>query len=160
MACIDAARLSPSASNGQPWHFVVVDKPELIEKVASHTTQKMLRFNTFVKRAPVIVAAVAEPSNFSTVIGGILKGKKYNIIDTSMAVEHFCLQAAELGLGTCIIGWFKAIRIKRALGIPFGRKLPLLITLGYPEEGRKPRKKVRKSIDDIVSFNRYGQRDS
>ncbi|HEY1406780.1 MAG TPA: nitroreductase family protein [Spirochaetota bacterium] len=153
--CIEAARLAPSACNAQPWHFIVVDDRTKLEKLARYAASPVAKLNTFVKYAPVIVVAVAEPPNLSSKIGGLIKGKKYNIMDTSIAVEHFCLQATELGLATCIVGWFSAFKVKRLLGIPLTRKIPLMITVGYPAEKREPRKKVRKTLKEISSYNSY-----
>ena len=153
--CIEAARLAPSACNAQPWRFVVVDDPSLVAKLADYAASPVAKLNTFVKYSAAIVVAVAEPPNMSSRIGGLLKHKKYNIMDTSIAVEHFCLQATELGLATCILGWFSAFRVKRLLGIPLTRNIPLMITMGYPAEKRPPRKKVRKTRDEIMSYNCY-----
>jgi nitroreductase len=158
LACIEAARVAPSACNAQPWHFIVVDDPSLCAKIASCAETKAAKLNTFVKHAPVIVVAVAEAGNFSSRLGGLLKGKKYNIMDTSIAVEHFCLQATDLGLGSCILGWFNMRKVRRLLGIPVTRKVPLMITVGYPEEEKPPRKKVRNAIGEMMSFNRYDRK--
>lgn len=68
-----------------------------------------------------------------------------------MAAEHFCLQAAEEGLGTCMMGWFHEKKVKSILGLPGKDRVVLMISLGYPrEEG--PRKKVRKSLEEISEF--------
>ena len=74
-------------------------------------------------------------------------------IDLCIAVSHFTLQAADLGLGTCIIGWFNERRVRKALGIPRGKRIPLLITLGYPEG--PTRRKSRKTTAQMSSRNRY-----
>jgi nitroreductase len=76
-------------------------------------------------------------------------------MDMAIAVEHFCLQAADLGLGTCILGWFQERKVKRILGVPWRKRIHLLITLGYPADGSHERKKNRKAIHDIMSFNKY-----
>ncbi|HSV89192.1 MAG TPA: nitroreductase family protein, partial [Bacteroidales bacterium] len=68
--------------------------------------------------------------------------------------EHFCLQAAELGLGTCMIGWFDEKKVKNLLGVPAKKRVHLLITLGYPISDKR-RKKIRKPVAQISSFNRY-----
>jgi nitroreductase len=70
-----------------------------------------------------------------------------------MAVEHLCLQAADLGLGTCIMGWFDERKVKRTLGIPRSRRVPLLISLGYPDT--QTRRKIRNSIKEVTSWNSY-----
>ena len=76
-------------------------------------------------------------------------------IEKIIAAAHFCLQAAELGLGTCMIGWFDEKKLKLLLNIPEKRKIGLVITLGYPPEDYKMRKKIRKPLAEICGFNSY-----
>ncbi|MBO7763350.1 MAG: nitroreductase family protein, partial [Bacteroidales bacterium] len=83
----------------------------------------------------------------------LLKGKEFRLMDIGMAVEHLCLQAADLGLGTCIMGWFDERKVKKALNIPRSRRVPLLISLGYPDT--QTRRKIRKSIKEVASWNSY-----
>lgn len=129
MKCIEAARLAPSACNSQPWKFVVVDDPVLLKEMAD--AAQGMGMNKFSHEAPVIVAVVLEKMNLSASIGSVIKDKEYSLLDVGIAVEHFCLQAADLGLGTCIMGWFNEKKVRKMLGI--GRKrVPLLLTLGYP----------------------------
>lgn len=118
--CLEAARLAPSAGNGQPWRFVVVDDPELRAAVAAAAKSEILGINRFVPRAPVLVAVVMEPTRAYVRIGGALKGQDYRPFDIGMAVMQFCLQAEEEGLGTCIIGWFDEGKVRRLLGVPRG----------------------------------------
>jgi nitroreductase len=155
LSCIEAARVAPSACNSQPWHFVVVENAEARAKIASFAENRLLKMNLFVKSAPVIIVAVTEPSNFNASMGAFLKHKKYNVMDVSMAVEHLCLQAADIGLGTCILGWFNERKIKKLLGIPRRKKVHMIVTMGYPADGTHERKKNRKKLEDIVSFEKY-----
>jgi nitroreductase len=155
LECVEAARLAPSACNSQPWHFVVAEDRELCEKIAALTSNKLMKMNLWVKNVPLIIAVVTEPSNMTASIGAFIKRKEYNVIDVSMAVEHFCLRATTLGIGTCILGWFNERKVKKLLQIPRRKKVHLLITVGYPVEGDRIRKKVRKPLREIVSFNTY-----
>jgi len=151
---MEACRLAPSACNSQPWRFVVVTDPELREKIARATFGKVLRFDRFVLQAPVIVALIAEPPNWLSKIGSSIKDKDYYLMDIGITAEHFCMQAAELGLGSCMIGWFDEPKIKKLLQIPEKKRIPLLISLGYPEKDT-PRKKIRKPPQEVYSFNSY-----
>jgi nitroreductase len=151
---IEAVRLAPSACNAQPWTIVIVDEPALKDKVAEATEAKWMGFNHFPKQAPVIAVLVREQPNITSKLGTVLKGKHYTIMDAGIAAAHFCLQAASEGLGTCMIGWFDEKRIKELLSIPKGRPVELLITLGYPAR-EDIRQKIRKSTEQICSFNRY-----
>jgi nitroreductase len=152
---VEAVRLAPSASNAQPWKLIIVDEPELRTRVAQATFSKTVAFNRFAPEAPVIAVLVTEKSGFITQVGALLKKRQFSLIDIGIAAAHFCLQAAELGLGTCILGWFDEKRIKRLLGIPAGRRIGLLVTLGYAAEGYPLREKSRKSPDLMSRFNSY-----
>ncbi len=153
--CLDAAIIAPSASNSQPWKFIVVDDPVLKDKVAGNTFGPLKSFNKFVPEAPVIIAIVMEKPKLITDVGGRIKKKEYPLMDIGIAAEHICIQAAELGLGTCMLGWFNEKKVKELLKIPESRSIPLLITLGYTPDDYKIRKKIRKPFDDVVSYNSY-----
>lgn len=153
--CLEAARLAPSASNSQPWKFIIVDDPELKNEVAKATFNKAVSFNKFAIQAPVIVVIVLEKSKLITQIGGQIKDKEWALIDIGISAEHFCLQAAELGLGTCILGWFNENKIKEILRIPNKKSVGLVITLGYPPEDYPLRSKIRKSLSEISNTNEY-----
>ena len=150
VTCLEAARLAPSACNSQPWKFVVVDDRELVRKVGEAAAG--MGMNGFAREVPVIVAVVLEKMNLTARIGSVIKDKEYSLLDVGIAVEHFCLQAAELGLGTCIMGWFNEKMVKELLGIR-GKRVPLLVSLGYP--AGENRKKIRKSMDEMSSWNKY-----
>ena len=151
LMCIDAARLSPSACNAQPWTFVVVEDDSLrleVEKAASG-----MGMNNFAVQAPVIIAIVLEKPNFTSKIGSVIKDKEYPLIDIGIAANQFCLQATELGLGTCILGWFDEKKIKKLLNVPSSKRIPILITLGYSDA--RLRGKTRKPIDKMYKQNKY-----
>lgn len=153
--CLEAARLAPSASNSQPWTFIVVNEPELKDKVARKTFGPAKTFNKFVPQAPVIIAIVLEKPKITTELGGRVKKKEWPLIDIGIAAEHLCLQAAEDGLGTCMLGWFDEQSIKKLLQIPQSNTIPLLITLGYTPDDYKLRKKVRNKFEKVVKWNSY-----
>jgi nitroreductase len=154
MRCIEAARLAPSACNAQPWKFIVVDNPEIKDRLADFTSSRLLGMNHFTKQAPVHVAIVRERANFTSGVGQVLKGKEYPLIDIGIATVQFCLQATAEGLGTCIVGWFDEKGAKRLLQIPQDKRLELIITVGYPATN-EIRRKIRKETSEMVSFNTY-----
>jgi len=152
--CLEAARLAPSACNAQPWKFIVVDDPQLKDAVARETFGAIMSFNHFTLQAPALITAVSERPNIASKIGGLIKNKPYHLFDIGIAVEHICLQAAEEGLGTCILGWFNERAVKRILKIPDNKRVDLIISMGYPES-EQIRPKTRKGLDQIISYNRY-----
>jgi nitroreductase len=151
LKCLEAARMSPSACNSQPWKFIVVDDRAKLVEMAD--AAEGLGMNGFAHGVPVMVAVVREKMNFSARMGSLFKRKDYSMLDLGMAVENFCLQAADLGLGTCIMGWFDERRIARLLGVHRRKRIPLIIALGHPD-GRT-RRKARKAIDEMSSWNSY-----
>ncbi|UCF96633.1 MAG: nitroreductase family protein [Spirochaetaceae bacterium] len=152
--CLEAARLAPSTSNSQPWKFIVVDEPQLLSTVAAETVAPFRAFNTFTLQAPVVVAVLVDGANLEANTGKVLRRVDYSLIDVGIATEHFCLQAVELGLGTCILGWFDEKAIKKLLQVPRNRRIYLMITLGYPQDDHV-RPKRRKALETIRSYNRY-----
>jgi nitroreductase len=151
--CIEAARLAPSACNSQPWKFIIVNDAELKDRIAKETYNAVVTFNKFVKEAPVIVLIIMEKPTLISQIGGRIKDKDFYLIDIGIAAEHFCLQAAEEGLGTCMLGWFNEKKIAEMLHLPKNKRIGLLITLGYSDSSL--REKIRKTTDEILKYNSY-----
>lgn len=149
--CLEAARLAPSAHNSQPWEFIVVEEPLLREKVAKATFTELVRFNRFALNAPVLVVMLSWIPSLSVLTGSALKKRRFNLIDTGICAEHFCLQAAEEGLGSCILGWFDARKIGKLLNISFPKKPVLVITLGYSAHSAI-REKKRKNMDSLRKY--------
>ena len=150
---IEAGRLAPSACNAQPWKFIIVNDQDLKYKIADCTSTKILGINHFTKQAPIHIVIVEEKANFTSNAGSLIKDKHFPLIDIGITAQNICLQAEAEGLGTCMIGWFDEKKVKKLLNIPGSKRVPLIITLGYPA-GEK-RKKRRKDIDQIVEYNSY-----
>jgi nitroreductase len=143
--CLEAARLAPSASNSQPWKYIVVDQEPLRTELAKATFSDIQLINKFTLQAPVMVVIVMEKAKLITRLAMLVKKKEWPLIDIGITAEHFCLQAAELGLGTCMIGWFDEDKIKKLLQIPSDKSIGLVITAGYAVDGYPQRTKIRKS---------------
>ncbi len=149
--CLEAARLAPSACNSQPWSFIVVDKDDLRNDLAAAAFSGPYSMNSFAKSAPVLIIVVTERSGYIARLGGYFKGVQYSLIDIGIACEHLILKAQEEGLGTCWLGWFNEKAVKKSLGIPDGKKVDIIISIGYPADG-EVREKVRKSLDEIRKY--------
>ena len=155
MLCLEAARLAPSTCNSQPWKFVVVDDRELKDKLCRAAFSGIYSIFSFAKTAPVIVAVISEKGKFLARVGGMFRDIKYYLIDIGIACEHFVLQAEELGLGTCWLGWFNEEVVKSILKVPKDKKIDILIALGYyDKESLKPGH-GREPMDKIAAFNSY-----
>ena len=152
--CLEAARLAPSACNSQPWRFVIVDDAGLKEQLAKATFGKLVSINFFSRQAPVLVAIVSEKPTKISRLAGLIKNRRYELMDIGVAAEHFCLAAAEQELGTCMMGWFDEKAAKKLLGVPRTKRIELIITLGYPKSD-EVRPKNRKTVDEMRNFNKY-----
>lgn len=150
---LEVARMAPSACNSQPWHFIVVDNPELKNKVADATSNRLLGINHFTKQAPVHILVVEEKVNLSSGFGGWVKGKSFASVDIGIVTAHICLAAEDEGLGSCILGWFDESKIKQLLNVPSGKRVLLDIVIGYSTQPDRPKK--RKEASEIISYNAY-----
>ncbi|MBE6703610.1 MAG: nitroreductase [Ruminococcaceae bacterium] len=136
-AVLAAARLSPSACNGQPYHITVC-KGEAA-KQAAKAVQGM-GMNKFASDAPVLLVISERPYVASAALGAKVKGNDYRSIDIGILAAFITAEAAAKGLGTCILGWLddKKLRALCHLDAP----VRLVITLGYAKEGDPLRPKI------------------
>jgi len=144
-AILEAARLAPSACNGQPYHFTVV-KGDLAKEVAKAT--QGLGMNKFAVQAPVLIVISEMPYVKSAAMGAKVKGNDYRSIDIGITTAYLTAEAAAQGLGTCILGWFDDDKIRKLCGIEY--PIRLVITLGYPTDDTV-RPKKRKDLTELVT---------
>lgn len=150
-SCLEAARLAPSASNSQPWFFWIVDKRGKITDLASKAFSGIYSVNSFAKNASVLIVVLTEKSKFIARTAQRIQRVKYNLIDIGIACDHLTLQAEDLGLKTCWIGWFNERAVKRKLKLSGNSKVALIIALGYAAD-KKVKQKVRKPIGKIRKY--------
>ena len=152
--CLDAARLSPSSLNCQPWRFVVLDDPQLKNRAASYISNPLLKSNLHARQAPVLIAVVSGLSEnpnplYRTAV------KKFGMYqyDLGAAVQTLCLAAADLGLGSCIMSTIRNKKqLQDLLGIPQGQEICLVVALGFPD-GDPAASRERLSLEEICCFN-------
>ncbi|MBU1076731.1 MAG: nitroreductase family protein [Spirochaetes bacterium] len=151
--CLEAARLSPSAENTQPWRFAVIDKEPLLLKVKETAFSNIYFPNKWAKTAPVIVVILARVDIKTKMIGPVWLKLDYYLFDIGIAAQHMVLEAEDNGIGSCYLGWFNFAGVKKLLKIPKKYKLIGLLAMGYPDKKNKLRPKKRKNMSDIVWFN-------
>ena len=152
-ACLEAARIAPSAHNEQPWRFIVVDDPALKERLAAAAFSGFYSGSKFAAQAPVILVLLAKHGRAVARLGSRIQGVPYYLIDMGIAGEHIVLQAEELGLATCWMGWFNYGGARKVLRIPREFKLVALMPLGYAAS-RPRREPPRRAYDEIVASNK------
>ena len=110
--------------------------------------------NSFTKDSKAFIVIVEENANISAKLGGKYKDQEYAQIDIGIAAQSICLNAADLGLGTCMIGWFNEKNAKKLLRIPQKKRIRLMISVGYPK-GSPPKEKRRKSLDQVMRIDHW-----
>ena len=158
LTCIEAARLAPSADNVQPWRFLIIDDPDLKAQFAKEVFSGIYFITKFAAKAPVIIVMLAKLDIIANRIGKQIQNIHYYYIDSGIAGEHIVLQAEELGLGTCWIGWFNPRKARKFLKIPRKYKIVSLMAMGYYEKKPSGEKK-RKKLEEIVWFNKIKEKD-
>lgn len=145
-AILEAARLAPSACNGQPYHFTVC-RGDTARAVAAATAG--MGMNKFAAQAPVLIVISEAPYVKSAAVGSRLKKIDYRSIDIGIAAAYLTAEAATQGLATCILGWLDDGKIREICGLD--QPVRLVITLGYAKEGDPLRAKKRKPLSDLVT---------
>ena len=146
-AILDAAILSPSACNGQPYHITVC-KGEAAQKVAKAT--QGMGLNKFAPDAPVLLVISEKPYVKTAALGAKMKKNDYRSMDIGILSAYITAEAAAQGLDTCILGWLDDEKIRKIINVD--ESVRLVITLGYAKDDCKIPPKKRKDINELVSF--------
>ena len=139
--CLEAARWAPSASNKQPWEFLIVTDAEKRKKLAEFHP-----YGKFVTESPVVFIPLTNPNIHS----------KYHLSDTALATLQFMIEAHSLNIGTCwagVIGTAFEPKIKDLLKIPEHLNVLALVAVGYANESRNSK---RKSLESLIHNESYG----
>jgi nitroreductase len=137
---LEAGRQAPSASNRQPWHFIVVGDLGQRQSVARACGGQM-----WMADAAYIIVALGLPA---------ISGKWYRV-DVSIALQNIVLAACSLGYGTCWIGDFSAPDLKDICRIPQEMDVVACTPLGVPNVA--PAARPRKQWAQVFSKDKYGE---
>ena len=132
---LEAGRWAPSASNKQPWEFILLEEKSLLDKIS-----KMATYGRFIRTAQIAIA----------IVGKMNTSPKWYIIDTSLVSMNMMLMAWSLGIGTCWIGALKREKVKELLGLSKNDYLLTILPFGYIK-GNIPKPTLRKSLKQIVN---------
>lgn len=139
---LNAGRIAPSGRNDQAWKFVVTRDRERIESLAASAEQ------AWMAQAQVVIAVVStDPEKIMHC--DVPAGP----VDCAIAIDHMTLAAVAEGMGTCWIGHFDQDASRQLLGVPATAKIIELLTLGYPADTLRPKK--RKALDEVVCYEQF-----
>jgi len=142
---LEAAIQAPSAGNRQPWHFVVVRREQVRQRLANAAGGQ-----SFVAQAPVVIVVCTDPGRSAERYGE--RGTNlYCIQDTAAAVEHILLAATALGLGCCWVGAFDHSAAAGALQLSATLHPVAMIPIGVPMR-LSGRVTTRRDLDDVVTY--------
>ena len=136
----EAFRLSPSARNSQTWELLVVQSPELRQKIVAAT----LGSPAFLAQAPVILVACGLKQDTMS------NSHRVDTTDVSIAAGYSVLAAWEEGLGTCWMASYEEETLRAALSLPATTSIVMISPLGYPAE--EPNAKPRKSQEEVIRW--------
>lgn len=147
---LEQLRLAPSASNHQPWRFLVIRDPGTRRQLASAA-----RSQFFIAEAPVLIVACGYPERAQDFMGGLGNSLR---IDIAIAFDRMMLAAVAQGLATCWIGAYDEKEVQNILGIPESVRVVGMTPLGYPADPSAitPAAQVdRNPFEDIIHYDRY-----
>ena len=147
-AVLEAARLAPSACNGQPYILTVCTGGKA--KEVALLTRGMGGMNKFAVQAPVCIVVSEGAYVRTAALGAKVKGNDYRSIDIGIMTAYLTAEATAQGLSTCLLGWLDDEKIRQVVGTNSATRL--VITLGYAAEGEKLRQKKRKKLGEFVRF--------
>ena len=144
LTLIKAAAAAPSASNRQPWEFVVVTERGLLDEIRG-----LNRYTNH--NAPAAIAVCANIQK-----GYTFDLESFSVQDCSAAIENILLAALELDLGTCWLGIHPVQEncqgLRRILGIPEDILPVGVVYVGYPDQFPEPRTQF---ADELVHWEKY-----
>lgn len=174
---IDAAIYAPSASNRQPWRFIIVKDPTVrlslagcVQEAVDATTWDILSgyedeyrsysrsFSHFAQAPVLIIALVRAAPTLAVLLRSNtpsqerLSAMEVNgaIISVAMAVQNLLLSATDQGLGTCVMTGplMAAESFARVLAVPEGWTILCMVCVGYSDESPLPIPK--KTVEQVV----------
>jgi len=137
---LEAGRLTASARNGQPWHFVVVRERDGLRKLGS-----LVRTGPYTANAAAAIIVAYEKST-----------GQYGLSDASRAIQTMLLVAWGEGVGSNWTGFGGLENVREEFAIPEAYDVLAVVPLGYPRRKISGKKK-RKPLSEVVSAERFGQ---
>ena len=147
MQCVErilqAGRLAPSAKNRQEWRFIVVNRDDLREKLASASFGAEQ-----IETASVVIAVCTTNVDYR-----MPNGQLSFPVDLGIASAFMLLQAAHEGVGCCAMTTFDEQEVQDLLSIPHSMHVVVMLALGHTDQPLPPQR--RKPLSDIVAYNHW-----
>lgn len=148
-AILDSVTLAPSACNSQPY-LITVCRGECVKQLARAKNASSEGINDFVADADTVLVISEQPVIVSPVMEERMANQNFRDIDIGIAAAYITAEAAAQGLGSCIVGLFDDMGVRKVCGLD--TPVRLLITIGYERAGTVRREKRRKSAETLFRF--------
>ena len=142
---IEVAIWAPSGSNIQPWYFIIIDDPEVLEKITA--------FSPGLLGNPPNIIVLCCDKKLAFEKGGPLGRDEMCLMDISMAAQNMMLLAVEEGLVTCPVKSFNKKVVSKILKLPDHIEPELILSIGYSDKEHIPPK--RKSVEEVSFYNQW-----
>ncbi len=141
---LEVAKISPTAANKQPQKIYVLQSEKALTQINSVCK--------CIFGAPTVLLIVADETE--TWKNPFSNNYNTGDIDCSIVCTHLMLQAWELGIGSCWVGYFDLEQVKKSIGLPDNEKIVAILPLGYPAENSKPSTMhySRKELNQLVKY--------
>ena len=149
--CVEAARHAPSACNSQPWKFLVMEDLKSHENIRDGAFSGMYGMNAFARDASSLIAIAHDKQKIFPLLGGAAMRTDFRLVDIGIACSHIVMQAADLGIATCILGWFNEKLLRRTFGLPGSAKIELVMAMGFAVKNDH-RERPLKDIAEVSKF--------
>jgi len=139
---MNAGRLAPSASNRQPWTFLLISSKEKLEEVRACYEKPWFQ------QAPHILIIIGDKSK-----SWVRSYDGYNSIETDLAIamDHIILAAEYENIGTCWIEAYDYQILSKAISLKENEIVFSITPLGYQTQGyQKQGNKKRKPLEEII----------
>ena len=143
---LEAGRLSPSACNAQPYQFVVVRD----EEAGFIASSRRHGLNKFIENCPAFILIFEESYNATAALGSKIQDQDYRSVDIGIATAFMILRAEELGVGSCILGYFDEKKIQKHYKMK--KRLRIILALGYANSGELQRTRKRKALEELSTW--------
>ena len=136
---LEAGRRSPSATNMQPWHFVIARDQKAKEACSFGG------FNRFTSDASFVVVGLYKQSEVII--------EKLSLMDVTIALQNMVIAAWVQGVGSCWMGAFDERKLKDTLNLPADSRIVGAVAFGIPDEN--PSQPAKKPLNEIIHFDKW-----
>ena len=144
---LEAANLAPSPGNLQVLKYIIIDEPEIIDKIAKACVQQ------FISNAPIVIAVCSDQKNIDRMYHE--RADKYTKHHAGAAIENFLLKITDMGLASCWVGAFSEPTIKNILKVPDNITVEAILPIAYENKTKPTHPKHKTELGSLVYFNAW-----